>query len=1048
MNIKRFLSALLSVLMISTMLVSAFMIQASAEDAGAGEGGPVEEPEPYEIAVKEALTAKYTSAQDKLNKDPNMKLMVTGFGYEIYCNQYTGEVAYKNKATGQILLSNPYDVANSHGAAETKKRLLSQIAIRFTDNDTDKYMYSYTEAAERGQIAVKHIKNGIRVEYTMGREETRYLVPGMMEKTRFEELILQTMELNAGGKEAWAYTKIIAFYMLKDPNAPNLSERSKLEMFQEYPITKKMPVYVLSLDTSDREKRELEGYIKTFCPEYGYDDLQYDHELTGYVAQGKDPPLFKLSLEYTLDEDGLVVRLPANGLRFDESNYKLQYVSPLQYFGAGNMYNDGYIFYPDGSGAITYFEDMFSGPVGVDGSIVGINGTITGKIYGADYAYHEITGQHQEAIRMPVFGVIDSTGATKTVIDETTGLPTTMSYTQYRGYMAILEDGDALANVTAAFGGTQHMFASVYPTYYPRPSDEYNLADSLSVGENSTWTVESDRKYTGNYTLRIKMLADPNLVESKVAEEVIKAEDAKNYYDASWLGMAIAYRDYLVKQKVLTKLTAEDVEEKLPLYIETFGSITDTKKILSVPVEVDVPLTTFDDIKTMYNDLSKDEIGITNINFKLTGYTNGGMYYTYPTKIKWMKAVGGKSGYNDLLEFAEQTGAGIFPDFDFMYINITGAFDGISMKRDVVRTIDNRYSSKRIYDAVFQEFISYFDYCVSPLSLNDFCDKFMKKLAKYEKTTSISVSTLGSDLNSDFNEDNLSHREDSKTFITEVLGKLDAEYSLLGSGGNAYTLKYFDHLIDVSLNSSNFTYSSTSVPFVGATLHGYINFAGTPINMAGDIDLEFLKAIENGANLYFILSYQNTNLLKEDMILSKYYSVNYEIWKDELISRYTALNEAIGDLQTALITDHQFVIGSRIPTDEEKEKDAASMEEQMKAGIEREVQNRYNEAVAKLKEDLDNGLIDPGSVQLPDKEAIRAEVLADIESGDTVITIIIPDYNLYNDKLVYITYTKDDGKEVKFLLNYNIYDVEVVVDGYKYKVGSYSYLRLPEGGGK
>ena len=35
------------------------------------------------------------------------------------------------------------------------------------------------------------------------------------------------------------------------------------------------------------------------------------------------PPLFKMALEYTVDEEGLVVRLPARGIQFDSATYKL-----------------------------------------------------------------------------------------------------------------------------------------------------------------------------------------------------------------------------------------------------------------------------------------------------------------------------------------------------------------------------------------------------------------------------------------------------------------------------------------------------------------------------------------------------------------------------------------------------------------------------------------------------------------------------------------------------------------------------------------------------
>lgn len=68
--------------------------------------------------------------------------------------------------------------------------LLSQIILSYEENGKSYTMYSYTEAAARGQINVKYVKNGIRVEYAMGRLETRRLLPKLIEKTKFEQLIL------------------------------------------------------------------------------------------------------------------------------------------------------------------------------------------------------------------------------------------------------------------------------------------------------------------------------------------------------------------------------------------------------------------------------------------------------------------------------------------------------------------------------------------------------------------------------------------------------------------------------------------------------------------------------------------------------------------------------------------------------------------------------------------------------------------------------------------------------------------------------------------
>ena len=93
------------------------------------------------------------------------------------------------------------------------------------------------------------------------------------------------------------------------------------------------------------------------------------------------------------------------------------------------------------------------------------------------------------------------------------------------------------------------------------------------------------------------------------------------------------------------------VNINIPAFIETFGALETTEKILSIPVNVMSPLSTFDNIKTMYEELSAEGVG--NIKFKLTGFANGGMFSSIPYRLKWEKAVGGAKGYSDLVEYAD-----------------------------------------------------------------------------------------------------------------------------------------------------------------------------------------------------------------------------------------------------------------------------------------------------------------------------------------------------------------------------------------------------------
>ena len=995
---KKLISIILSVV----LLVSILAVEASAaldpiylKD----EEGKVLEEIDYEATLLQYLNAAYEFKTDE-EKLATMTLMYEKDGYQLYADEFTGEVATKNLATGQILFTNPRDIASKTAAYSdtTKYELMSQIVVKYVDNGTDKYFYSFEQAAMNGQITVKNIKNGLRVEYTIGREDTKYLVPRLIEKERFVKNIHTplvvamcekygidmsiyptTEELDAAliagtldktiDKELKThadYNNLIAFYsMLKDPN--NVStDRELAEMQQQYPITKKtyngqlMAVYVCSAQTAT-ELRQIEDKVKTFCPKYTYEELDFDHALTEYVIDDRAPALFKMALEYRLDENGVTVRLPSNGIRFNEAEYQLSEITVLPWMGCGSNENTGYTFFPDGSGAIFRFEELDNTKTH----------TISASVYGQDYAYHTVTGTNQEVIRYPVFGLVENKKIEYK--DEVTGEE--VEDIVDTGYVAIVEEGESLAKLSLKHYGAVSKYNTVQVIVNPRPKDSYILSDAVSVGSNSSVTVISKRKYVGDYKIRYIMLTD---------DELAKEAKIDSYYETTWLGMATAYRDYLSspystgtqnlpkdqQTAVLSRLEAADVKNDIPLYIETFGAVDTIERILSIPVNSKVALTSFTDIQTMFDDLKKE--GITNVNFKLNGYYNGGMYSAVPYRLNFEKSVGGKEGFEELLKDAKDEGYGVYLDFDFVYASMaaTTMFDGLSNTRDLVKTIDDRYTSKVYYSAATQFYTSYFELAISPSRYEYFYDKVSQKYLEYNPI-GISLSTLASELNSDFDEDEPYNREDSKQFTKNILDKISKDYSnVMVDNANAYAWGYIDHMVNAATDSSRYTKASNSVPFLGVVLHGYVQFAGTPMNMEGNVGHAMLKAIENGAGLYFILSYTNTELLKEDMILSQYYSVRYDIWFDELVERYLNANSVLKDLQTKLIIDHDFLIGERVPDADEiiADKELADRLEQEKIEAEKEAarielinklrQGRYEayDNIVKYNEKLTNTL--------------------------------------------------------------------------------------------
>ncbi len=1004
---NRILSTILAVvMMLGTLTVFSAVVVGAEEAATPATSTSTKETSAY-------VTTVYANPEEKLATMTKVGHLQNAKS-ELYVDTYSGEVAVKDIATGQIMFSNPYDVASSKGSDSTKMKILSQLVVHYIDNGTSKELHSFEEAAMRDQITVLKIKNGIRVEYTIGREVTRKLVPRWITVAEYDQYIKAPLEaaVAEGKMKPFDYNKYFEALYIKNDPAEATSIRAREQMIKAYPISETDPIYVISSDAKTKDFTMIESYIKQYCEEYTFEMMDAGHEYTGFEGEDEQYPVFKMALEYTLDANGeLSVCLPCNGLRYDMAKYTLEYISILPYMGAGNSLNAGYEyesynFYPDGSGSLFDYEELNTKTTT----------TVRGKVYGLDFAYHNITGvTYQKAIRYPVYGSVSSerfyniqykspvyevmkdgkyryTGmepveetvsltvaatqeALETYINKTAivtemqqtidGVETevkkkiavtksqiedgevrqaeldTSSIKQVssyqRGYVAIIESGESLAEIATYHAGSLSDYNTMMNYFNPKPKDSYDLADSISVsGTSTTWTVVSDRKYTGNITIRYQMLTDAK----KGADA--KAENAEyNYYESSWLGMAKAYRDYLIAKGTLTKLTDEELEKDIPLYVETFGALETKQQIATIPMDVMTPLTTFGDVWTMYTELS--DSGVNNINFKLTGYANGGMYYTVPAKLKWEKAVGGADGLNELINHAKDENAkdgkqlGLFPDFDFAYIQSNSAFDSTRLKDDAVKTIDNRYSSLRQYSATQQSYVSFYQLAVSPSRYSKFYEKLLKNYSKYDLKT-MSVASLGTALNSDFDEDDPYNREDSKENTVQAFSDMKAAgYSLMTEGANAYTWGYVDHIINVDLDSSRYIKSSASVPFIGAVLHGYIQFAGTPLNEEGDTDYAILRAIENGAGMYFILSYQNTQELKEDPFLSQYYSVRYDIWKEDMVAYYKKLNAALGDVQDKVIVNHQFLAGERVLNPDELR---ADLEEALKNAIEQEKNNQ------------------------------------------------------------------------------------------------------------
>ena len=1015
---------------------------------------------------------------------------------EFYQNLFTEVVVPDGALKGIVITEDQYDFYGKEIWSYEKTSFGSSKPQTVSGNRLDEY----------GNLNVKGLQTYL--DYTKQLAEKVYPAATEYENPNRKEVNYAYQAL---------YNLLANFVLVEPKNTAVYGEggtsytttTAKIKYYQENPGSDKA-VYMCPKQPSDAGLDTLQGRLAKYAG-YTVDMLLVHEEACFYEADVIENPVFKCSLEYTFNTDGsLSVRLPVNSITFNEAVYNLDSITPLQYMGAGNLTGDGYVFMPDGSGSIMDYADFRSG-LNID------NISLKLLVYGDDFAYANPAGKHTEKVSMPIFGVT-------TRDTEANMLKDTAATADTKGFFAILEEGAALASIAIEFGGNETRRGAIYGTYSPYPSDKY-VSNSAVGGSTSTYTIVSDSKYTGSYVTRYVLLGDD-----------CKYGDTE--YAASYAGMATYYRDYLKAKGDLKKI--ETFSEDLPLYIEALGSMNVVEKILTFPVTVSKPLTTFDDIVTMYNELSdvkkkfdekaaeyeakavelKDNKtlankyseraaeykrlsaemeSIKNINFRLTGFANGGMYYTYPSKVKWESSVGGKNGFRELIKTAAdltKDGAsfGVYPEFDFVYRNNTAWNDGISTGTDLSRMVDNRYASKQVYNSVLGIYESFYSMVISTDVMDGFYTKFEKKYGKYEHEY-ISLSTLGSDLNSNLDRENAINRHESSENVVALLDRIANTdgYEIMTDVGNSYALGYADHILNITTDSSHYINSSYTVPFIGMVLHGYVRYAGSPLNYAGSPSYEILRAIENGASPYYILCYENTEFMKEDELLNDYYGIDYKNWYDKLVQQYNVLNKQIGDLQSWEITDHRVILAERI-IDEKEE--AANLEllkaefiELVVEDIEIAIDAAFDAATGfgtKINLTVDAAALANQAqafFNVKDDEWSKTEYIADIVFDDAETSEIYTsdsteatqvavsaisdyaartkydfvtdsfaddknydytDYTATNKRVVVVTYKNtENGKTVSFILNYSVYAVEVKLDAtHTYEIEQYGFKRI------
>jgi hypothetical protein len=846
----------------------------------------------------------------------------------LFINEATTEIAVFDKRTGRVWYSNQVDRASDPLAKGTAKDSLNaQIEISyFMPNDEQRFMNSYSHSVVNGQYRVSPIDNGVRVEYTFGTKwkDSDYL-PIMISKERMEEKILKNIQNEKDRQFLVSKYDLISLERITDPDYKHVavSNLDLNEVFGDYKLTTEKPLSASDLaklvghladtivesrklvDITERRylkfehfsqlvesqvylrKRsvmawDVEDMIK-IVRQAGYtpEDRQIDDIANSLWPVSPSYEVFKVAVEYTLEGDSLLVRVPADGLAypvkqpttykssggritvdeegrpvFDErgptATMPLHSVALLRYFGAANQQKSGYMLVPDGSGALIDLNN--------------------GKTYASPYS-------------SPVYGV-DSSASTRDPLARQVHLPVFGMKQDDAAFFAVVEEGDAIATIRADVSGRSSMYNCVWAEFVIIPfavALRQVMEDEIATSSKTGINVYQVRPASTDVAVRYVLLSGD---------------------DSTYAGMARYYQGYLERKHGLSQFA----DSNLPFFLEILGAIDVRRPILGISRDVVEPLTTIEEATEMVDTLVTG--GVQSLSIVYTGWSEGGLNHYFPTTLKVERAIGTSEEFGRFLDYADQIGARVYPSLSLLNVHRTKLFDGFSPRRDAARNLLRKTATiaRQEPSGYLRSGETPTGYVVSPWRLGPLVNRLIPQLGGLD-VDRICLLNIGQQVNSDFRdrEETLIDKQHAADLQEAALAALSQSgIDLMVRGGNEYAIPFASAIIDMPDTSTRYRIVDRSVPFLQMVLHGYVDYASAPLNLSDNYREALLRSIEYGAAPYFQWMFREPEVIKGTNY-DYLHSANYKSWIGHAIDFYNEINEAVGHLRNQRIVDHRKV---------------------------------------------------------------------------------------------------------------------------------------------
>ena len=557
-----------------------------------------------------------------------------------------------------------------------------------------------------------------------------------------------------------------------------------------------------------------------------------------------------IPVEYVIGPDFLETSVVVSEIAEGE-RYELLTVGLLPFFGAGGLREDGFLFVPDGSGALINFNNGKTTYADYEAPIYGRNPTLS--------SFRVI--EHSEEIHLPVFGVSSSNG----------------------GFLAVVTRGDALGTITAQVSRKKTSYNRVFCSFALRATDTYIIGDptGLSSGRLSRDIKIHEKHLTPveKCTIRYYLLENPA---------------------PSFVDMAHRYRRHL--SEVAGWKRREDTLRPR-LYAEVVAAVRKKEPVAGIPVNVLRTLTATDELEDMTAALR--EAGVDRAVVRYRNWTRASIDGKRLTAVKVPGRIGGKGGFENLVLSSREGGVDLYPAVDFL--NLRKAGNGFVPLFDAAETISGAAARQARFNPSTQSRDRREKpwFLLAPVDIEPTVEKFLARYRPLEQPM-LSVSSLANLVYSDFPSESGS-RQDCLEAARASLGLLSAAgISLAGEGANGYVLPFLDHVASAPTGSSGFDVTDAAVPFYQVVLRGMVGFAGRPANLSSNPTWEFLRAIETGGSIAFAWVYRDPVVLKNTE-LEYLYSGYFSSWIETAGRWYREILRVSEIVGTGSITDHEML---------------------------------------------------------------------------------------------------------------------------------------------